>query len=125
MLYVNLKMVQYNYVFYMLCQLVADLYNAGTQDLLAVMTATKEITDWSVLALYLGISKADYEKMKQNSNAQGCNLHQDVISKWFDNGRASWAVLVKCLREELVGKTGLAHRIAWDHRKLCMINCCS
>ena len=82
------------------------------------MEATKEITDWSVLALYLGISQADYEKIKLNSVTQSRNLHQDVINKWFDTGRASWATLVKCLRYELVGKTGLALRIAQDHCKL-------
>ena len=69
----------------------------GTQDLLAVMNATKDITDWSVLALCLGISEADYEKIKQKSIAQGRNLHKDVVNKWFATGRASWAALVKCL----------------------------
>ncbi len=79
------------------------------------MRATREITDWSALALCLGIEEADFEKIQLKPNV---NLHKEVIKRWFDAGNASWSELVRHLCDDLVNKQGLAQIIAQDHREL-------
>ena len=84
--------------------------------LLAVCRATKDIYDWSFLALLIGVSESDYQRIKQ-SIPNPAEQQKAIIQKWLDSGEASWAILVSALRDELVGKAAIGDQIAKDHPK--------
>ncbi len=80
-----------------------------------VVRATASITDWSLLALLLGISEPDYTRIKSDNPLNASDQHKAIITKWLASGNASWAALVNALRDELVNQQGLANKIAMDH----------
>ena len=79
------------------------------------MRSTNSITNWSKLALLLGITTADYERITKANNPT--DVHQAVVNKWLESGKASWAVLVSALRDTLVNQGFLADEIAREHPK--------
>ena len=84
------------------------------------MRATKEITDWSVIAI-LWMEEAEFEGIRQKVATQNGNLQKEVIKRWFDTGEASWATLVEHLSDDLVNKKLLAQKIAKDHCKFIIV----
>ncbi len=82
--------------------------------IIKISRATATITDWSYLALLLGIDEADYDRIMTDI-ALSSHQRKAIITKWLANGEASWAVLVSALRDELVNKQGLANWIASEH----------
>ena len=82
--------------------------------MLQVARATISITDWSFLALLLGLSEADYRCIVSDNGT--INLQRKaIIIKWLQTGEASWAALVSALRDELVNEQTLANKIAHQH----------
>ena len=83
--------------------------------MLNVARATISITDWRYLALILGLSDADYERIVADNPLNISAQQQAIIKKWLRNGNASWAGLVNALRDELVNEQTLANKIAKEH----------
>ena len=78
--------------------------------------ATVDIHDWSILALLIGVSEGDYQRIKQ-SIPNPAEQQKAIIQKWLDSGEASWAILVSALRDKLVCKAAIGNQIAKDHPK--------
>ena len=78
--------------------------------------ATVDIHDWSILALLIGVNESDYQRIKL-SKSTPAEQQKAIIQKWLDCGKASWAILVSALRDELVGKAAIGDQIAKDHPK--------
>ena len=77
------------------------------------MDATASITDWSVLSLKFGITKAEYSQINQKAMTLSGNLQKEIISHWFQLGNASWSSLVQYLCE--VRRYDVAQEIAKAH----------
>ena len=82
---------------------------------LNVAKATVSITDWSYLALYLGFSEAQLQRIISDHQQVSSHQHKAIITKWLESGKASWAILVSALRDELVNKGAVADEIAKKH----------
>ena len=95
---------------------VVILYFCSGAMILSVAEATDSITDWNYLALLLGISEADLQRI-QNDHKESSHQQKAIVTKWLDSGNASWATLVSALRNKLVGKGALANTIAEKHPK--------
>ena len=81
-----------------------------------MLRSTIDITNWSVLALLLGITAADYERITSD-NSTAMEQHQAIVRKWLESGKASWAALVTALNDPLVNKGFVANEIARKHLK--------
>ena len=84
--------------------------------ILAVMDATKDITNWNALALLLGLSPADFDRIVADEH-KSSGQQMGIIRKWIDSGTASWTVLVTALKNDLVGKQAVANIIAKKYPK--------
>ena len=83
---------------------------------MAVMRATKAITDWSILALLLKLSPADLDNI-ESATCDKQKQQKKIIIKWLDSGEASWAALVNALNDELVKQGAIANEIAKKYPK--------
>ena len=72
------------------------------------------VTDWYFLALLLGISDSDFERIQQDEK-MGKDRQKAIIKQWLQSGTASWAILVSALRDEVVSQTAIANNIADNH----------
>ena len=79
------------------------------------MRLTQDITDWSVLALLLGLSAADLQRIQLNHPTAVQLQHQAIIRRWLDSGEATWSGLIKALRDPLVNKGAVADKIMKQH----------
>ena len=117
--YKNVKFIYFS-LYYYICsimikyQFLLATYIAPT--ILAVMDATVDITNWSTLALLLGLSLADFDRIVANEH-EASGQQMGIIRKWIDSGTASWAVLVTALKNVLVGKQAVANAIAKKYPK--------
>ena len=69
-------------------------------DIVPVLTAVNEVTDWYNLGLKLGIPHHQLERIRKgvhDENDRQCNM----ISAWLDTGHASWSSLVDALKSPL------------------------
>ncbi len=82
--------------------------------LIAVFRETMSVTDWYFLALLLGISEADFERIQQDEK-MGKDRQKAIIRQWLQSGNASWAMLVSALRDEVVTQVAIAKNIADNH----------
>ena len=95
---------------YLSCTEFDNFYHIA-RTLIDVLRETKEVQNWSELSLLIGISEATYGQIvKQCSTVQ--EQQRAIITSWLSTGKASWAVLVSGLRDELVGKAAVGDRIA-------------
>ena len=78
--------------------------------------ATHHITEWSILALLLGLSPADVNHI-QSTTEDSKRMKMSIISKWIESGTASWAVLVTALNHSMIGQGAVAVDIAKKHPK--------
>ena len=72
------------------------------------------VTDWYFLALLLGISEADFERIQQDEK-MGKDRQKAIIKQWLQFGNASWAMLVSALRDKVVLQVAIAKNIADSH----------
>ena len=84
--------------------------------ILAVMRATKEIADWSIFALLLKLSPAEFKNI-ESATRDKQEQQKNIIIKWLNSGTASWAVLVNALNDELVKNGAIANEIAKKYPK--------
>ena len=80
------------------------------------MRATKDITDWSILALLLKLSPAEFKNI-ESATRDKQEQQKNIIIKWLDSGTASWAVLVNALNDDLVKQGAIANEIAKKYPK--------
>ena len=79
------------------------------------MRLTQGITDWSLLALLLGLSSADLQHVRSNNPTAVQLQHQAIIRLWLDSGEATWSALIIALRDPLVNKGAIADKIMKQH----------
>ena len=86
-----------------------------------MLRATKDVQDWSLLALLIGVNGGDYNSiMKETHDVAG--QRRAIIQKWLETGKASWATLVSGLEDELVGLGAVGNKIAKDHPSKFSVN---
>ena len=78
------------------------------------MRLTQDITNWSLLALLLGVSSADLERVQLNYSTVQLQ-HQAIIKLWLDSGEAKWSALINALRDPLVNKGAIADKLMEQH----------
>ena len=84
--------------------------------ILAVMRATMAITDWSILALLLKLSPAEFKNI-ESATRDKQEQQKNIIIKWLDSGTASWSDLVNALNDKLVKQGAIANEIAKKYPK--------
>ena len=93
------------------------IFHTLERTLISVFRATKDVQDWSLLALLIGVNERDYDSiMKENHDVAG--QQRAIIKKWLQTGKASWATLVS----GLVGLAGIGNQIAKDHPSKFSVN---
>ena len=83
-------------------------------DLVPVLEATVEVTDWYTLGLTLGLPVHVLDTIKHDGYDETVRK-QKTILKWLDTGEASWSSLVKALKSPLINKKRVAEQIRKDH----------
>ena len=88
-------------------------------DIVPVLTAVNEVTDWYTLGLKLGIPHHQLEGIRRDGYDEN-DRRRNMISAWLETGHASWSSLVDALKHPL--KTPLiktevevAEQIIKDH----------
>ena len=94
-------------------------------DILPVLTAVNEVTDWYTLGLKLGIDPYRLERIEKDGSDENARQRKMILS-WLETGHASWSSLVDALKTPL--KTPLiktevevAEQIIKDHPRKYMI----
>ena len=83
-------------------------------DLVPVLEAIVEVTDWKTLGLELGLSHSKLRRIMDgvyDENDFKCKM----IVKWLNTGLASWSSLVDALKSPLINKKDVAEQIIKDH----------
>ena len=89
-------------------------------DLVPVLEATVEVTDWYTLGLTLGLPVYVLETIRCEGET---DRKRKMILKWIDTGVASWSSLVEALKSPLINKNGVAEQITKNYpRKYYIIN---
>ena len=100
--------VLYNFI-------ITCLYNYLGANIINVQRATLGVADWSQLALLIGVSQAEYDRIVTNNHSDVRKQQKQIVISWLNAGKASWAILVAGLRDDLVGMDAIANKIAQDH----------
>ena len=80
-----------------------------------MLRATKDVHDWSYLALLIGVNESEYSRIIRENQNDVKGQQKAIIKKWLDTGKASWASLVSGLKDELIGLDVIGNKIAKDH----------
>ena len=90
-----------------------------------MLNETKNIADWSILSMMLGVDDAAVRRIRKDNPGEALNQQKAIIMLWLNTGKASWAILVSALREELVGRAADGNRIANAHpsKSASLCNC--
>ena len=92
-------------------------------DLVPVLRATVEVTDWYSLGLELGLPDYQLERIRRDGYDE-TDCQRKMTLKWMDTGVASWSSLVEALKSPLINKNGVAEQITKDNpRKYYIITC--
>ena len=83
-------------------------------DLVPVLRATVEVTDWYSLGLELDLPDHQLDTIRRDGYDEA-DRKRKMILKWMDTGVASWSSLVKALESPLINKNGVAVQITKDH----------
>ena len=84
-------------------------------NIISIERATLEVSDWSQLALLIGVSQAEYDRIVANNRNDVMRQQKQIVISWLNAGKASWAILVAALRDKLVRMAAIANKIAQDH----------
>ena len=79
------------------------------------MRETKNISDWDILFLLLGVEDVDVQRIRQDNPGASLKQQRAIIMAWLNTGKASWATLVSALRDRLINREADANRIAKAH----------
>ena len=80
-----------------------------------VLTETKNIAQWEILSMALGVDDDSIQRIKMNNVGSSLTQQKEIIMAWLNGGNASWANLVKALRNPLINRGADANRIARKH----------
>ena len=80
-----------------------------------VLTETKNIAQWEVLSMVLGVDDDSIQRIKMNNVGSSLTQQKEIIMAWLNGGNASWASLVRALRSPLINRGADANRIARNH----------
>ena len=100
--------VLYNFIITCLCNYLGI-------NIINIQRATLGVTDWSQLALLIGVSQAEYSRIVANNPNDVMKQQKQIVISWLNAGKASWAILVAALRDPLIGMDAIANKIAQDH----------
>ena len=87
-------------------------------DLVPVLRATVEVTDWYSLGLELGLPVHQLDTIRRDGYDEA-DRKRKMSLNWMDTGVASWSSLVEALKSPLVNKEGVAEQITKDHPRTC------
>ena len=87
-------------------------------DLVPVLRAAVEVTDWHTLGLALGLPVRVLDTIRRDGYDE-TDRKQKMIFKCLDTGVASWSSLVKALKSPLINKARVAEQICKDHPQTC------
>ncbi len=74
----------------------------------------EKITDWSTLALILGIKQSVLERIKIDGKDEMDRIKK-MVMEWLDSGTASWNGLLLALNNPLVKQNDLATKLSKEH----------
>ena len=80
-----------------------------------MLTETKNIADWNILSLLLGVEDVDVQRIRQDNPGASLDQQKAIIMAWLNKGSASWAMLIGALRHSLINRGADAKRIAKAH----------
>ena len=83
-------------------------------DLLPVLEATVEVTDWYILGLKLGLPDHLLDRIRCDGYDE-TDRRRKMLLKWLDTGVASWSSVVEALKSPLINKMEVAERITKYH----------
>ncbi len=89
--------------------------NTADYNLLQILKETCTITDWSILAILLGISEADKTRIMKDNPGDAKGQHKAFVKAWLENGKTSWAILAGALRHTLLKQGACANAITNNH----------
>ena len=67
--------------------------------LVALIRFAKEIEDWEILGVYLGIKNAILMDIKRNNHHQPGPSRKDMLMTWLDEGKATRAKFIEALKD--------------------------
>ena len=91
-------------------------------DLVPVLEATIQVTDWYSLGLTLGLPVRVLDTIGRDGYDE-TDCKRKTMLKWLDTGVASWSSLVEALKSPLIDKNGVAKQITKDHCRKYYTNC--
>ena len=77
--------------------------------LVALIRFAKEIEDWEMLGVYLGIKNAVLKEIKKNNHYQPGPARKDMLMTWLDGGEATRAKFIEALKD--MGHLDIAEKI--------------
>ena len=63
------------------------------------MKNVKEIEDWEMLGVYLGIKNAVLMDIKSKNHHQPGSARKDMLMTWLDGGKATRAKFIEALKD--------------------------
>ena len=75
-----------------------------------ILRATKELSDWFTLGIFLKVEYSKLETLKRDYPSDHNHCRQEMLMFWISSGNATWSILVKTLRDDMK-EPGLAERI--------------
>ena len=67
--------------------------------LVALLRFAKEIEDWEMLGVYLGIKNAVLKEIKKNNHHQSGPARKDMLMTWLDGGEATRTKFIEALKD--------------------------
>ena len=64
-----------------------------------MVTIVKEIEDWEILGIHLGIKNTVIKDIKARNHFQPAPSRKDMLVKWLHTGTASRAVFMEALKK--------------------------
>ena len=65
-----------------------------------ILNAIKDVADWKLLGIQLGIKGSKLQEIDANNSGQIANCRLDLINYWLDSDvSASWQELITALKE--------------------------
>ena len=90
--------------------------------LISVLRATTDVQDWSLLALLIGVAESEYNRIMRENQNDVARRRKAIIKKWLDTGKATWAILVSGLKDDLVSLAATGNKIAEEHPGKFLVN---
>lgn len=94
--------------------LIVDYYFFIENDLIKVLTAVNDITDWSFLGLLLGLKEAQLKRITIDERTSS-EREKEIVQEWFQTDKASWAMLASALKHERIQRYDIAAQITKEH----------